>query len=154
MEEDEMRYKTTVNVRIDILERIEKASETLGISKNSVVSILLNRVRGRAVSADPPWGLVKYQDRCPKEMWKKLHVRPEVGENEYSGDLRKILKFSVSYLVAQAVVLYLDSIIENWNKERDNYPDNNYMKSNFCIDSVPCWIYYWGIPTRIIEQPG
>ena len=73
---------------------------------------------------------VKYQERDVKENWHRLHVLMNEYEYEYYFDMRKFFKMSVSFILAYAVVKYLNEIINellNRSISTDKYYFRNYI---------------------------
>ncbi|MBP7582776.1 MAG: hypothetical protein KBA61_02000 [Spirochaetes bacterium] len=147
-----MIIKTTINIRRDLFERIVTAAEQTGVTTGAVVSALLRHFADRAVRREAAWCRVRYQRRQPGVEWKRMHFQPCMDEYEYCIDLRKVLKFSVSCLVAYAVEHFLDELIARWGEKIDNYHFHNYAMSQFNENGVSIWIYYWGIPQKLMTH--
>ena len=64
-------------------------------------------------------------------------------------DLRKILKLSVSGILALAVNKYLPSLMKENNS--DNYHFQNYIIGKETIDGIICWRLVWGYTPKIIK---
>ena len=146
-----MKIKTTINIRRDLFERIVTAAEDAGVTTGAVVSALLRHYADNAARREASWERVRYQRRQPGVKWKKMHFEPGRDEYEYCIDLRKVLKFSVSCLIANAVENYLDELIARWGNMIDNYHFCNYVKSHIYENDVSIWIYYWGIPKKLLS---
>ncbi len=148
----EMIINTTINIRRDFFERIVAAAEQTGVTPGTVVSALLRHYTNKATRQEAAWGRVRYQRQQPGVEWKKMHFKPCLDEYEFCIDLRKVLKFSVSCLVAHAVEQYLDELVLLWGKRIDNYHFHNYAMSQFNENDVSIWIYYWGIPKKLLKH--
>ena len=96
---------------------------------------------------------VKYQPDDAKKKWHRFHIRFREDENEFFVDLRKVCKFSVSYLLAKAVDLYLDKLWEeDGEKCVDNYRTfNNYVLHHTVIDGIISFQSYWGYPDKHLK---
>ena len=145
-----MIIKTTINIRIDLLERITIAATRAQVPVSVMVSALLRRFADRAARREAQWTRVRYQPRKQGIPWRRQHIQLGASEYEYCIDLRKVMKFSVSRLVAEAVELYLDDLIELWGEDIDTYRLLNYVKTHFILENAICWIYYWNIPPTLI----
>jgi len=141
-----MRIRTTINMSDEMRETITNTAVQLGISPSAVISALLMKAGTLATKKESPWGAVKYQESTNETTWRRVHVSLSPMEYEYNLDLRKVTKLSVSLLVAMAVVQFLDELVGKLGKKMDNYHYHSYTKSHFYIETVPCWIFYWGIP--------
>jgi hypothetical protein len=76
-----------------------------------------------------------------------LNLRQD--EYEYTQDLRKVYKMSLSYVIAYAVNRFLDKIVgmftlEEYMGEIDNLLYRNYVISYKLIGGIHCWKYCWG----------
>ena len=96
---------------------------------------------------------MKYQPDDVKKNWHCFHIRFREDENEFMVDLRKVCKFSVSYLLAKAVDLYLDKLWEeDVEKSVDNYrPFNNYVLHHEVVEGIISLHLYWGYPEKHLK---
>ena len=111
-----MHIETTININIDILDRLLQASSITGESKRNIISSLMRRLSEDYEKIAVPWKRIAYQKRDSKNKWKRLHVTLLPDEYEFFLDLRKACKLSVSRLVAYAVDKYLDEIVAEFIK--------------------------------------
>lgn len=142
--------ETTLNIHVDIMAMITSAAGSRGISCSKMIVVLLQKtMRGRDKKVRLG-RLVQYQDRCRKEDWHRFHIAWRPDDYEYFMDLKKLVKMSVSLLLALAVKQYITKL-----KKRDFTDKNrlrNYVVLGKCIDSVMCWKLFWGMPISITEQ--
>ncbi len=153
-----MSVRTTVNVHIILLEEMFTASVHCNVSCNYLALCLLKMIDKAHRKWNPEKFIkfasrVKYQDReSDKSKWKTLHIRFPAGSYEYSIDLRKICKMSVSFLLAEAIRKYLRKLIRILiGNHGDSYPCSNYVLSCEMVGDVVCWKLYWGIPERLVD---
>ena len=144
--------ETTLNIHRDTLNEIDGASELHGISWSAVIALLLQKVMREKINTVSTGRPVRYQKRCRKEEWRKIHVKVRGDEYEYFHDLRKILKMSVSLILAYAVKKYIRNLIEE--DITDNYRNQyrNYVIIEEFIDNIPCWKLIWGFPPHIEQH--
>ena len=90
---------------------------------------------------------VKYQKSDLRENWHKFHFLLNADEYEYFLDLRKLLKKSISAIVAYAVKKYFKRIIKF--SYTDNYPFKNYVIIKETINNVITWRLFWGYPEKM-----
>lgn len=151
---NDMKRDTTVNIDRDVYDRLQKAAETAGVSRNVMVSSAIayscRRERPRAAER----GLVKYQSRMENGGRRRVHVGFREDEYEFFHDLRKVWKMSVSYILAQAIEKYLDELVLLMAVNPDNYRYRNYASSRIIVDNVICWVIYWGIPKKLLTGTG
>jgi hypothetical protein len=143
-----MYIETTINIKINILDRLQEASSITGESKRNIISSLMRRLSEDYEKIAVPWKRIAYQKRDGKKKWKRLHVTLMPDEYEFFQDLRKACKLSISGLVASGVERYLDEIVADFIKGTDNYRYSNYTISYFINKGVVCLIHYWGIPEK------
>ena len=80
-------------------------------------------------------------------LFVKFVNRPDADEYEYFLDLRKLLKKSISAIVAYAVKKYFKGIIKS--NITDNYPFKNYVIIKETINNVITWRLFWGYPEKM-----
>lgn len=112
---------TTLNLNIIILGKITKASSQLGKSRRYIIITLLKRIMHDHQSVMRGFVTVKYQAEDDRKNWHCFHIRFKEDEYEFFLDLRKLCKYSVSFLVAIAVDQYLDKLLADRGNNVDNY---------------------------------
>lgn len=148
-----MFIDTTMNLDREVLARLDSAAEMLGVSRRHLVSSLLGFAPRRACAAAGASDRVRYQERRDKGKWYKLHVRLRKDEYEFFSDLRKVMKMSVSFIIAWAIEQYLEELSEQMKDDVDKYRYRNYAIMSKIIGNVTCLIIYWGIPPNLIPTP-
>ena len=146
-----MLIETTIYVHKRILEILNKRAEITGKSRTFIIKLLMQRVMSDNQKMIKSYSRIKYQARDAKENWHRLHVGMNEYEYEYYLDMRKFYKMSVSFILAYAVMRYLDEVIKELAERKsstDNYPFRNYILTKEIIDEVICWQIYWGIPQK------
>lgn len=134
--------KTTLNINCDVITRITCASRKLNKSKRDIIVILLKCIMRDIDKFQGGFTTVKYQPDDEKGHWHCFSIRFKCDENEFWVDLRKMSKFSVSYLVAIAVDIYLDDLVKN---SVHNYAKfNKYILVKETVQGIVCWQCYWG----------
>ncbi len=91
--------------------------------------------------------MVQYQEKRDPSEWRVFHVRVREDVYEYWLDLRKLLKMSVSLILAYAVKKFLSKLLKI--KTTDNYQFKNYLIVKEIINSVIVWKFIWGIPPNL-----
>ena len=135
---------TTLHIRIEILEQITRAADYYNVSRSQVIALLMKKVADETVRPCRIGRKVKYQTRRLSGEWRKIHVQFREDAYEYCLDLRKLLKMSVSFILAYAVEKYLEKLMTQ--KTPDNYRFTSYIIAKEVIDSVKIWKFIWGMP--------
>ena len=139
--------ETTLNIRVDILEQIAGAAISKGISCSEMIVLLIQKVTVDIADPGRIGRMVQYQGRRSSHDWRVFHVQIREDMYEYWLDLRKLLKMSVSLILAYAVKRFLSNLY-NINRT-DNYPCKNYIIVKDVIDSVIVWKFIWGYPPNL-----
>ena len=144
---------TTLNIHVDVFAKITQEAVRLKKSRKFVIILLFMQIMKNYQLFMRGFSTVKYQPDDAKKNWHCFHIRFREDENEFFVDLRKVCKFSVSYLLAKAVDLYLDKLWEeDLEKSVDNYRTfNNYVLHHTVIDGIISLQSYWGYPEKHLK---
>jgi hypothetical protein len=157
-QELKMKIETTLNMHVNIKERIEFASKRLEKSRTYIIRIILGKMLEDNKKLKRLWSPVKYQKSDLPENWSVFHLTLRQDEYEYCMDLRKVFRMSLSAIVAYGVDKYLDKILKASSKNKyqnntDNYLYKNYIIGYELIDSIHTWRIYWGFtPKKLFEH--
>ena len=143
-----MLIETTLNVHKSILEELNICADIIGRSRTFIIKLLIQRIMKDNQRMIKTNSRVKYQERDVKENWSRINIVFNEYEYEYCQDLRKFFKMSVSYIIAYAVMRYLDELIKR-GKIIDNYWYKNYILIVKTVDEIVCWQIYWGNPSKL-----
>jgi len=139
--------KTTLNIQKGVFEKISAAAEKLNKSRREIIVLLLMKLMRDYNSFRFRFSAVSYQPDADEDSWHCFHINYKEHEYEYFTDLRKLTKFSVSFLLRIAVYRYLDKISEGFDKPIDNYSrfkDYTVLKKE--VDDFLIWTFIWGAP--------
>ena len=139
--------ETTLYIHVDVLAQINKAAIEWGISRSKTIMILIKSMMNDIPDPGRMGRLVQYQPRCSREKWHRFHIQLRIDDYEYLLDLRKLLKKSVSSMLAFALQKYGKKLMKR--KLTDNYRYKNYMILREVIDNLICWRFVWGYPPNI-----
>jgi hypothetical protein len=139
--------ETTLNIRADILEQIARVANSNGISCSEMIALLIQQVTADIANPGRIGRMVQYQGRRSTPEWHVLHVQVREDMYEYWLDLRKLLKMSVSLILAYAVKKFLCKLMKI--NSTDNYLCKNYIIAKEIIDSVIVWKFIWGYPPNL-----
>lgn len=143
-----MLIETTLHVNKRTLERINECAEKTRRSRTFIIKLLMQRMMNANRRMLKKNSRVKYQERSLKENWHSIHILLNEYEYEYYLDMRKFFKMSVSYILAYAVLRYLDKLLDR-NINTDNYSYKNYIFMMKAFDGTILWQIYWGIPPQL-----
>ncbi len=149
-----MQIDTTINIKSDILSKIARESAALDLSINKLISILITRIINNCSIKAKLFSTVKYQHGGDDIVWHLLHVSFSADIYEKALDLRKLMKMSVSFLIAMSVQLYLKQIIQEFTQKENT--DNNrkeytYISGKF-NDLLFFSIFWNSPPKKIIKK--
>jgi len=147
-----MMIETTILINAGLLQKLTKVSINTGVSRGSIISVLLKRYAIDNERCSVQWSRVKYQERNAGEARHRLHLMLNPDEYEFFLDLRKVFKKSVSSCVAESIIKYLDEMLCKIKSNTDNYRYKNYSFCRVTLDGVVCWILSWGVPRKPLTQ--
>jgi hypothetical protein len=146
--------ETTLNIHGDVLEKITLAARSWGISRSAMIVFLLKKTMNDISNPGRFGSLVRYQERGGAGERHAFHIRLRVDDYEYLLDLRKLLKMSVSLILAKAVGRYLQKskrtlklYLKKYKTDKNRY--RNYVIAREIISNVICWKFIWGFPPDI-----
>ncbi len=146
-----MKIDTTINIRKQVLKRIDAACVEYSVSRSRFVSLLLLRFMKEKATDKNRFSRVKYQKRDTKASWKRPHVMLESDLYEKCLDMRKLFKMSVSFIVAVAFTCYFDSVV--YELKNDGDTDKN-TRNYICIgnryENVFSFSIFWDYPAEEI----
>lgn len=139
--------ETTLNIDKNILNKITRAAQLKRISRTELVILLMNKVMGETMNPFFFGRMVQYQEKREPGEWHTFHIILRPDEYEFFLDLRKLLKMSVSHILAFAVERYLSILIGE--VITDNYLYKNYVMIRELINNIQSWKLIWGYPPNI-----
>ena len=147
MRDGNISMETTLNLRTDILKKIALAAQMKCISRSDMIVILIKQVMNDMSNPGRIGKMVQYQQRIRPDEWHTFHLQLREDDYEYFLDLRKLLKMSVSLILAYAVEKFLDKLLKSNDTDNNRY--RNYIVAMEIIDNIICWKLIWGFPPSI-----
>ncbi len=142
-----MSIETTINIKYDLLAKIADVATSQSISINRIITILIDKMLKRCPIQAKLFNTVKYQETKDDIIWHTLHVSFNEDVYEKALDLRKVMKMSVSFIVARAIEIYLNEVIKDLSKKGDT---DNYSRDYVFISSkynrLLNFTIFWGNP--------
>lgn len=143
-----MGYQTSFYMHIVNYVKLSRASQRTGQSMKYLISQVMYNYAKDHRKMQVEEGLVKYQASDRREKWKTLRIQLKRDDYELFTDMRKVMKRSVSYLVALAIKKYLDKIVGTILKDSFNYTSLVHDAAGARVNDVKCWILIWKIKTQ------
>lgn len=151
---------TTYVMCEDVIDLIENAEEKTKLPKEMLLMFTMHRMMKDYRSYIREEGRIEYQKRFDEKTGEpivKHRVKMKVNQCDYDyfQDMRKFFRKSILLVMAIAVFRYLNEIVDKiLNKKigvviEDSYPLQNYAILGKCIDNIPTWRIWWGIPTNL-----
>lgn len=144
-----MGYQTSFYMHIIVFAKLIRASERTGRSIESIIKQVMRNYAKDHKQMQIKEGTVKYQERDEKNNWKVFRIALDRDDYELFTDMRKVMKKSVSYLVALAVDKYLDLIISKILKNIYVYMKLKHLSLGNKIYGFINWVLTW----RIYKEP-
>ncbi len=142
-----MNIDTTINIKEEILEKIDEASKDCSISRSRLISLLLKKVISEKTNDKNRFARIKYQKRDKKASWKRPHVFLEYDLYEKCIDMRKLKKMSVSFIVSVAFKLYFAQVIEELkNGCESDVSNRNYVCIGKRKGRLFSYTVFWDYP--------
>ncbi len=142
-----MITKTTINIRESLLKRVEASARELKTSRSKVIERLLIRMSGDRSMRFHGLSRVRYQKPDKDASWKRFHVSLNHDVYEKGLDMRRVYKYSVSFIIEKAVRKYLRKVEKDIKEKKKG---DNYMPVYIIIQkyyqNIPAFHIYWGIP--------
>ncbi len=139
-----MLIDTTINIKVHLLLRIAEVSNISGISLNKIIAIMINKLIINCPIKPKLFSTVKYQQAGDNIIWHTLHVSLDGDVYEKALDLRKVMKMSVSFLIAKAIELFLDQVIKDLSEDNTDKNSEEYVyissKCNGLLNFTIFWI--------------
>jgi E3 ubiquitin-protein ligase DOA10 len=120
-----MTIDTTANIDVNTYRKIKDTAKMLKISGRKLVHILLKLAVKEKPFRYRQFMAVEYQADLPEECWVCFHLRLSGVVYESSHDMRRLMKYSVSFLLCYAVKVYLDRAVRILTEDENliSYPE-------------------------------
>ena len=139
-----MYNATTMYIDIALLERIDEAAKVLNVSRSRLVSTLLVKYMKSNRAGGRPFGKLVYQSRGAQYEIKSIYLRKDI--HELWGDVRKAYKLTASHVIALAIKLYLNELL-NCTDLPYNYFQFNLSYTKY-YGEVYTNLIIWGSPDK------
>jgi hypothetical protein len=139
--------ETTINIHVNILKKITRAAKSSGSSRSQIITILIKKAMDDISNPARMGRMVRYQKRRRPDEWHTFHLQLRIDDYEYFQDLRKLLKMSISLILAYAVKKFLTRLLKTKNTDNNRY--KNYIVLRETIDDIISWRFIWGFPPNL-----
>ena len=143
-----MRLETSFNMHIVTFVKLFNATQRTGIPMLGLIREMMYNYAKDHKNMYVARGTVKYQKRDMDNNWKVFRVSLNEKDYELFTDMRKVMKLSVSYLVALAIKKYLDKIVCKILKNNHRYAYLIHDALGERIGKLKNWIFSWYIIKR------
>ncbi len=149
------QINTTVHLSADDANRLDEGAKKLGKKRSELMMDLMYRVLVHWKKLQQVFESVKYQQSTGCE-WSVKHVSLLPVEYEVCIDMRKFFKYSVSGILAFAIQVYLDEMLETGEKTVRGQRDNNqvafYTFQGKMNNNTLCWSIIWHLTEDLARK--
>ena len=142
-------YQTSFYMHVDNYVKLSAAAKQTGISRHKLIIQLMYRYAKEHKKMQVEKGTVQYQKMDNKNKWQVFRVVLSEKDYELFTDMRKVMKKSVSYLVALAIKKYLDTLVGKILNNVFNYTRLKYRSGGKKGGDIKIWVLLW----KIEEKP-
>ncbi len=136
--------RTSINVSGEVRRRLQEAAKKKGVGIESIILALMRYVSKQLKGELVAGKSVRYQERSSSD-WECVRVKWFGKEYEFLIDMRKVHKKSVSRLIAEAAMAYIDEDGSIQDCIWDNYQHHSYSISKFNVQNYIGCIFFWGL---------
>ena len=142
-----MGIETSMYIKTDLLKKLDETATKMDISRSKLISLLIMKYMDKIQPTDNLFKSLKYQDSDDEAVFttKSIYLREDAYE--VWGDLRKVYKFSGSLVIALAIELYLDELLNG--DLPHNYGEFYALSAGYSGKSY-IFTRIWGLPTEKI----
>ncbi len=156
-QEGMMNIKTTYVMCDEVIGLLAEAEEKTKYQKEELLVKAMRKMMKDYERYERDAGRIEYQKRFDEETGEQIikhrvKMRLLIREYNYFQDMRKFFRRSISLVMAIAVYTYLAEIVEKILQKdyealhADNYPFECYAIMGKCIENIPTWRIWWGVP--------
>lgn len=142
--------RTTVNVRMDIWNKICQSAERCGKKPEELMIILIEKMTEVLSSSNElsPTA-IKYQDPYPD--WHKPHITFSKCQFDRFLDIKKAHRFSLSLILAMGLEKFEE---DDFSEEfLDSYPSYSYEKHVYNDENKRIYIFTWIKESENTKKP-
>jgi hypothetical protein len=111
--------ETTITMEFNRLQRLENYCKLANVSKSRIIILCLNRYIPKLKRSNYRFGPTQYQKRASK--WENVHVYLHPATAEKYRDVDRHLKYTFSLLVALALDIYAEIVINELLTENKDH---------------------------------
>jgi len=152
-----MYIDTTYVMREEVISLLISAEEQTSYSREELLVMAMRKMMKDHEAFERDEGRIEYQKRFDEKTGMRIikhrvKMRLLIREYNYFQDMRKFFRRSISLVMAIAVFTYLAEIVEKILKKdyealhANNYPFECYAVMGKCIENIPTWRIWWGVP--------
>lgn len=138
--------RTSLNLSVEAYLKLRETANKQGMEIETIIISLMRYLAVKFRTNLEKRKAVKYQDQKGHGGWKCVRVRWEGDEYEFLIDLRKVHKISVSKLVNDAIITYLNKSFSFIDQVLNNYPKHEYTISKSISHNTIICTFKWIFP--------
>ncbi len=139
MKQENYGIRTSLNVRGDLYQKLEEYSESAQMKLQDVMRIFIEKMVTKLTENNTFHRTsIQYQPRA--SVWEKPHITFSEVEFDRFLDIKKVYRFSLSYILAMALEEFDISILF---ESEDSYPYRNYTKILKCTENQRIYTFTW-----------
>lgn len=142
--------KTTLNLKTTTILDLERIADKLGFSCSNTIKFLLGRMAESKLKQFTSRSIT-YQKKDENCFFHVFHINYTDSQYEMYLDLRKVMKMSLSYIVAYAVETFKNEILDEDDLEKLNsFFQTFYLTSEYGVkfnlsNKIKDWCFTWGV---------
>jgi hypothetical protein len=137
---DTESLRTSINISKDRLEKIKLKASEKNFSYSDLIHLCLEHLIPNLKKDEFNDCTIIYQERY--QNWVNAHITLNSNQYDIYYDIKKITRLSFSYLVAMAIDLYAETILNDSIENR--FVIHQYYKKFIGDEKLPMYIFYWG----------
>ncbi len=155
-----MNINTTYVMCDEVIALLTEAEEKTKWPREKLLLLAMRKMMKDYEVYERADGRIEYQKRFDEKSGHRINkqrvkMRVHSFDYNYYQDMRRIFRRSISLVMAIAVRTYLETIVEailsktNDTVLADTYPFQNYAIMGKCIENIPTWRIWWGVPEKL-----
>jgi len=148
-----MSFQTSFYIHIDNYVKLSNAATRTGATMQVLIIQMMYKYAMDYTKMQIEQRTVQYQPMIIKGSGKIFRIALPEKDYELFTDMRKVMKKSVSYLIALAIEKYLDIIVSKILKQLFNYTYLIHDSAGEKVENLTKWHLIWNLNKSTSKQP-